>query len=70
MSQSKKKSFIEALVNTFVGFLVTLVASPFIYCWFDVKMSFPKMSGVTLAFTVVSVIRNYVIRRWFNKKEK
>lgn len=68
MSQSKKKSFIEALVNTFVGFLTTLLVSPFIYWICDVKISFPEMSVVTLLFTIVSIIRNYIIRRWFNKK--
>ena len=68
MSQSKKNSFIEAVVNTFIGFMTTLVVSPFIYWVCAVEISYPKMTWVTVAFTVVSVIRNYVIRRWFNKK--
>lgn len=67
MTQNKKKSFIESLVNTFSGFLVTLIASPFIYWACDVKMSFPTMGKITLLFTIVSIARNYVIRRIFNK---
>lgn len=67
MTQTKKKSFIEALINTFIGFMVTLIFSPLIYWMCDVKMSIPKMNVVALLFTVLSVIRNYVIRRWFNK---
>lgn len=67
MSQSKKNSFIEALVNTFIGLLVTFFVSPFIYWICDVKITLPQMGAATLLFTVVSVIRNYVIRRWFNK---
>lgn len=69
MDQTKKGSFIEAVVNTFVGFIVTLIASPFIYWICGVEISFPAMSMVTLLFTIVSVIRNYVIRRFFNKKK-
>lgn len=68
MSQSRKKSFIEALVNTFVGFMTTLIVSPFIYWVCNVKITFPEMTWVTLGFTIVSIIRNYIIRRWFNKK--
>lgn len=67
MAQSKKNSLIEAIVNTFVGFIVTLIASPVIYWICDVKMGYTKMTIVTLLFTIVSIIRNYVIRRWFNK---
>lgn len=70
MSQSKRNSFIEAVVNTFIGFMTTLIVSPFIYWVCDVKISYPKMTWVTVAFTIVSVIRNYIIRRWFNKSKK
>ena len=67
MTQSKKKSLLEAIVSTFVGFLVTLAASPFIYNLCDVKMNYSKMTTVTLLFTIVSILKGYVIRRWFNK---
>lgn len=67
MLQSKQKSLLEAIVNTFVGFIVTLISSPFIYWICDIKINFPQMTMVTLLFTIVSIIRNYVIRRWFNK---
>lgn len=67
MLQSKQKSLLEAIVNTFVGFIVTLISNPFIYWICDIKINFPQMTMVTLLFTIVSIIRNYVIRRWFNK---
>jgi len=67
MTQTKKKSFIESLVNTFVGLLITFAVSPVIYWICDINMSLPQMTGTTLLFTLVSVIRNYIIRRWFNK---
>lgn len=67
MSQSKKKSFIESIVNTFFGLLVTMAVSPLIYWICDVKMSYIQMGWVTVLFTVVSVLRNYLVRRFFNK---
>lgn len=67
MSQSKKKSFLEAVVNTFVGFIITIVFSPLIYWLCDVKISGMQMTGATLLFTALSIARGYVIRRWFNK---
>lgn len=67
MSQTKKSSFIEAIVNTFIGLIITLICSPMIYWICDVKMSYNQMTLATVLFTILSVIRNYVIRRWFNK---
>lgn len=70
MSQSKKLSFVESLVNTGIGLAITFVVSPFVYWVCDVNISWPQMGGATLLFTAVSIIRNYFVRRIFNKKEK
>lgn len=70
MSQSKTGSFWESIANTGVGLLITFAVSPTIYWMCDVKISIPQMTGATLLFTLVSVIRNYIIRRVFNKKER
>lgn len=63
--QTKKGSLIEALVNTGIGFIITYVFGWVIYWAADVPLSNAKMGIVTLMFTVLSVIRNYFIRRWF-----
>lgn len=65
--QSKKGSFIEACINTFVGFIVTLIFSPPIYWICNVHMTGKSMVGVVILFTILSVLRSYVIRRFFNK---
>lgn len=64
--QTKKGSFIEALVNTLVGFLITLLFSPVIYWVCGVSMKVTQMGMVTLLFTLLSIARGYVIRRFFN----
>lgn len=63
--QTRKGSLIEAIVNTFIGFLITYALGPLIYWVAGVKMSAFTMGWVTLMFTVLSVARNYFIRRWF-----
>ena len=65
--QSKKASLIEAVVNTFIGFLITCAVAPVIYWLADVKMSVFSMGIANILFTIVSVIRNYIIRRVFNR---
>lgn len=68
--QSKKGSFWEAVTNTFVGFIITLAFSPLIYSMCGIKYNYGQIGMATLLFTLLSIIRGYVIRRWFNKREK
>jgi len=66
--QSKKHSMLESITNVAVGFLVTLVFSPFIYTLCGMKYTWGQLGWVTLIFTALSIARSYVIRRFFNKK--
>lgn len=66
--QSKKLSFIEAVFNTAIGLITTLVFSPLIYWMIGVQMTYNQMSGATVLFTILSIARNFIIRRFFNKK--
>lgn len=68
MKQSKLGSLIEAIVNTAIGFIITCIFAPTIYYICNVKMSYHQMGLTTLLFTILSVIRGYVIRRFFNGK--
>lgn len=65
--QSRRKSFIEACVNTFIGFLITLFFAPLIYKMSGMQVNAVQMSYATFYFTILSVIRSYLIRRFFNK---
>lgn len=65
--QSKRGSIIEAVINTFIGFLITCAVAPLIYGSVGVSMSITKLTAVNLLFTLVSVLRNYIIRRIFNR---
>lgn len=70
MGQSRLESLIEVLANIAIGFLVTMLASPIIYPWFGVTFTVAQNFGLTLIFTVLSVVRGYIVRRWFNNNMK
>ena len=66
--QTKQQSFIESLTQTAIGFLVSLFTW---YCilWtelFDITVTFADNLVITGIFTVVSIIRGYFIRRFYN----
>lgn len=67
MAQTKKSSLLEAASNVLIGFVTTLLVSPAIYALCGVTMKATQMGSVTALFTVVSLVRSYIIRRWFNK---
>ena len=68
--QSKKESLIETLTSVFVGWLIGVILNMLVLPLFDYNITVIDSLWVSLIFTVVSVIRGYVIRRFFNSKEK
>ena len=70
LMQSKKDSFIETLTSVFVGWLIGVILNLTILPLFDYNITVVNSLWVSLIFTVISVVRGYVIRRAFNSKEK
>lgn len=66
MNQSRIGSLIESLVNIAIGFGINLWANMVILPWFGFPVSLGTAFHIGCAFTVISVIRSYAIRRWFN----
>ena len=69
MSQSRLQSFVEANLNTFVGFIGSMLVWGFVVepLW-GFSTSFLDNLSITCIFTVWSIIRGYTIRRYFNRK--
>ena len=67
-TQTKLNSVLESLSNTTIGLLTTLIFSPFIYSMVGMTYTYSQLGLVTVLFTVLSIVRSYVIRRFFNKK--
>lgn len=67
MQQSKIDSLIEALLSTFIGFVVSFTANLILMPMLGIPVSLSQNFILTVAFTFVSVARSYMVRRFANK---
>jgi len=61
-------SLLEALAHTGIGFIISILISLVIYPLFGHAFTLAENVGITIIFTVASIIRGYIIRRWFNDR--
>lgn len=66
IKQTRLESFIESAINTGLGFLVAMVTQILIYPLFDIDVTIGDQALLALIFTSVSLVRGYVVRRYFN----
>lgn len=67
MSQSRKGSLIEALINVLIGFVINFIANLAILPAFGFEgLTMETNFYIGVAYTAVSIVRSYMIRRWFN----
>ena len=66
--QTKKQSFMESLANVAIGYLISLISLFVIFPLLRIESSTGKNLIITLYFTVISISRSYILRRYFNKK--
>ena len=67
MSQSKKKSIIESISGTLIGLLTSFLIQLVLYPLLDIPVTIHQNILITLVFFIVSIIRGYLVRRFFNK---
>lgn len=58
----------ETVTNTAIGFVISLITWQFVAAAFHIPMPLGNNLIITGIFTVVSIVRSYVIRRIFNGK--
>lgn len=67
MGQARVDSFIEAVINTVVGFVINMGANWIILpLFFHTPITFWHNFEMGVIFTIISVVRSYVLRRFFN----
>jgi len=64
--QTKRRSFIEAVTNVLIGYLVAVISNLIVLPLFGYQVSLFDGFAIGVVFTVISLIRSYVIRRVFN----
>ena len=68
MKQSKLGSLYESIMNIVIGAGVALASQLLIFPMFDINVTLSTNLGIMAWFTLISVARSYVIRRWFNAR--
>ncbi|MDY7537651.1 hypothetical protein QN372_00680 [Undibacterium sp. RTI2.1] len=67
MSQTKKGSLLEAIINVLIGYTINMLANFFIFPIFGWQISLQQNLILGVFYTAISITRSYVIRRWFNR---
>ena len=68
--QSKLDSLTEAIINTFIGFVIAFISQLVFFPIVGIDVTLGQNLILTVLFTLVSIVRTYIIRRYFNKKSK
>lgn len=64
--QTRLQSLIESCANVVVGYLVALASQLAIFPMFGIHIPLSSNLAIGGWFTVISLVRSYVLRRWFN----
>ena len=66
--QTKYQSLIESLINILIGYLTALLSQVLIFPLFDINVTLQDNLLIGLYFTIISLLRSYLVRRYFNKR--
>lgn len=64
--QSRLMSAVETATNIAVGLVVSFIAQLVIFDVYYIHVTLSQNVEITLFFTVVSIVRSYALRRFFN----
>lgn len=68
--QSKRLTAIEAATMAVVGYLASVFGQMLIFWFFDLPFSLARCIWIGAFFSVVSFIKNFIIRRIFTKLQE
>ena len=68
MSQSKRGSLVESIVQTVIGAVIGLLTQVIVFPLYGMEINMLDQLGILGIFTVVGTIRSYLIRRLFDRK--
>lgn len=57
---------VETITNVAIGLIVSFLSQVVIFKLYDIHISLAQNLELTLYFTVVSILRSYALRRFFN----
>lgn len=68
MTQSRLSSLIESLANILIGYVVAILSQLLIFPLFSIHLPLSSNLSIGFWFTLVSLVRSYALRRWFNAR--
>lgn len=68
VSQTKTQSAIEAVTNVVVGFLINFTATIYLFPFFGWEITISQNLELSVYFTIISLVRSYLLRRFYNWK--
>jgi uncharacterized protein YacL len=70
MNQTKLHSVIESITQTLIGVIISIIVQVILYPLLDIPVTFKQNLIITTVFFILSIVRGYFIRRYFNTKKK
>jgi len=66
--QTRTQSFIESTTNIIIGYIVALISQIIIFPLFNINVPLSDNLLIGAYFTVISLARSYLLRRYYNRK--
>ena len=66
MNQTKLESLFESIINIVIGYGVAIASQVLVFPMFGIHVPLSTNLWIGAWFTLISLVRSYVIRRWFN----
>lgn len=64
--QTHIDSLMETVINTLIGFIIALITTAVVFPLYGIKTHLHDQAAITGIFTIVSILRQYILRRLFN----
>lgn len=68
MNQTRLGSLIEAAMSTAIGLVVSVIANQLIFPRFGFHPTLGENVAISVIYTFISILRQYIVRRWFNAR--
>lgn len=68
--QTRTQSLMESIINILIGYIVAVLSQVAIFPIFGINVPLSDNLLIGAYFTLISLIRSYAVRRYFNKGRK
>ena len=59
---------VETLTNVGIGWFISFIANMLVLPLFGYNINLTDGVLISIIFTIISIVRGYVVRRWFNSR--